>query len=282
MPRSRYQREALLDPVLVPVLVLARADEELHLHLLEFPGAEDEVARGDLVAERLADLADAERDLLARGLQHVAEVDEDALRGLRTQVGQPGLVFHRAQVGAQQAVEHARLGEGAAVAAVRARELLEPADRRVAVLFLVGLDQVVGPVPLVAEHALGQRIDELGDVAAGLPDLTGQDHRRVESHDVVALGHHRAPPLALDVVLQLDAERAVVPGSAQAPVDLAGREDESPSFAQVDYGVKAVTAQGHQRSPSGWRSAGATGAIPVVIPVRVRLLAGTADRRPLA
>jgi hypothetical protein len=43
----------------------ARLDEELHLHLLELAGAEDEVARRDLVAERLADLRDAERRLLA-------------------------------------------------------------------------------------------------------------------------------------------------------------------------------------------------------------------------
>jgi hypothetical protein len=56
---------ALVDPVLVPVLVGAGLDEELHLHLLELAGAEDEVARGDLVAEALADLGDAERRLLA-------------------------------------------------------------------------------------------------------------------------------------------------------------------------------------------------------------------------
>src|SRR5690606_16595723 len=60
--------EALVDPVLVPLLVGAGLDEELHLHLLELAGPEDEVARRDLVAERLADLADAERDLLARRL----------------------------------------------------------------------------------------------------------------------------------------------------------------------------------------------------------------------
>ena len=44
-------------------LGLVGRDEELHLHLLELAGAEDEVARGDLVAERLADLGDPERRL---------------------------------------------------------------------------------------------------------------------------------------------------------------------------------------------------------------------------
>jgi hypothetical protein len=55
----------------VPLLVGARLDEELHLHLLELAGAEDEVAGRDLVAERLADLRDAERRLLARVVMHV-------------------------------------------------------------------------------------------------------------------------------------------------------------------------------------------------------------------
>ena len=65
-PRSTYQFQPLLQPVLVPLLVGPGLDEELHLHLLELTGTEDEVARRDLVAERLADLRDAERRLLAR------------------------------------------------------------------------------------------------------------------------------------------------------------------------------------------------------------------------
>src|SRR5262245_33743459 len=71
------------DPVLVPLLVRAWLDEVLHLHLLELAGPEDEIARGDLVPERLAGLRDAERRLLPRGLHDVEEVDEDALSGLR-------------------------------------------------------------------------------------------------------------------------------------------------------------------------------------------------------
>src|ERR1700722_19133679 len=93
-------------------------------------------------------------------------------------------------------------------------------------------------------------------MAAGLPHFGSEDDRGVEADDVVPLLHHVSPPLALDVVLQLDAERAVVPGCPQAPVDLAGRVHETPSLAQVDDRVKAVTAYGHRASPSGWRSAG--------------------------
>ncbi len=89
--------ESLIDPVLMPLLVLAGPDEELHLHLLELTGAEDEVAGGDLIAEALADLGDAERRLLPRRRHDVLEVDEDALRGLRPQIVQPLLVVDRAR-----------------------------------------------------------------------------------------------------------------------------------------------------------------------------------------
>ena len=53
---------------------LVGRDEVLHLHLLELAGAEDEVLRGDLVAEGLADLGDAEGRLLAGGLSTLAKL----------------------------------------------------------------------------------------------------------------------------------------------------------------------------------------------------------------
>src|SRR5215472_15543757 len=109
-------------------------------------------------------------------------------------------------------------------------------------LLLIRLDQMVGAEPPVTGQALGERVDELRDMAAGLPDLAGQDHAGVQADDVVALGDHRLPPLALDVVLDLHAERTVVPGRPQAAVDLAGRVDDPPSLAQADDGLQTVTA----------------------------------------
>ena len=47
-------------PVFKPFHLRARLAEELHLHLLELTHTEDELACDNLVAERLADLADAE------------------------------------------------------------------------------------------------------------------------------------------------------------------------------------------------------------------------------
>jgi hypothetical protein len=115
----------------------------------------------------------------------------------------------------------------------------------VAVLLLVALEEVVGAEPLVARLAFDQRVHELGDVPAGLPDLTGEDHAGVEADDVVAPLDHRLPPLALDVVLHLHAERAVVPGRAQPAVDLAGRVDETASPAEADDRFYAVGTACH-------------------------------------
>ena len=73
-------------PVVVPLLTFVWRNEVLHLHLFELTGSEDKVARRDLVTEALADLGDTKRGLLAAGVEHVHEVDEHALSGLRAQV----------------------------------------------------------------------------------------------------------------------------------------------------------------------------------------------------
>ena len=109
----------LPDPELVPLLVGARLDEELHLHLLELPQAIDEVPGRDLVAERPADLRDPERDLLAAHLLDRGEVHEHRLRGLGTQVDGVLRLLDRTHVRLEHQVEVPRLGEGG-LPAVRA------------------------------------------------------------------------------------------------------------------------------------------------------------------
>ena len=113
MPRSTYQSSA---PVHQYSYHCAdrQAARRTPLHLLELAGAEDPVLRSDLVAEALADLGDAERRLLAAGLEHVGEVDEHALRGLGSHVGLGAAALDRSGVGLEHQVELARLGEAAA------------------------------------------------------------------------------------------------------------------------------------------------------------------------
>ena len=61
----------------------------------------------------------------------------------------------------------------------------------------------------------------------------------VEADDIVALLDHRPPPGALDVVLELDAERPVVPDGVDATVDLGRGEDEAAALGKRDDGLEA-------------------------------------------
>ncbi|CFE74780.1 Uncharacterised protein [Mycobacterium tuberculosis] len=68
----------------------------------------------------------------------------------------------------------------------------------------VGLDEMVGPVALMCDQRLDQRVMKDIDVTGSHPHLTRQDDRRIDSDNVVAASHHRSPPLALDVLFELN------------------------------------------------------------------------------
>ena len=206
----------------MPLLVLARLYEELDLHDLELAGAEDEVAGGDLVAEGLADLGDAERELAAGGVEDVVEVDEDALCGLGPEVDLVLIGLDGAHVGLEHEVELPGLGEVAGPVATGA---------------LVAHEQV-GAEALSAAAAVDERVCEVLDVAAGAPDLGVHEDGGVEADHVAASPHEGLPPVALDVVLELDAEGAVVPGAGESAVDLAALEEEAPAAAQGGQGLE--------------------------------------------
>ena len=211
--------------MLEPLLRLGGRHEELHLHLLELAGAEDEVAGRDLVAERLADLGDPERRLLARELEHVLEVDEDPLRRLGAQVGDREPV----SLTGPTVVSNIRLNSRASVrshVAVPRPAASRASGRAARVLELVGAEA------LLAGAAVDERVGEPREVAARLPHPRVLEDRRVERDDVVALGEHRPPPLVLHVVLQQDAVVAVVVGRADPAVDLRRGEDEAAPLAE--------------------------------------------------
>src|SRR5215213_11922630 len=108
---AKMPLEPRVDPVAVPLVRLRRRDEELHLHLLELERAEDEVPGRYLVPERLADLRDAERRLLAGVLKRRLEREEDALGGLGAEVNRRARVLHGADRRLEHEVELAGLGE---------------------------------------------------------------------------------------------------------------------------------------------------------------------------
>ena len=194
----------------MPRFVLARRDEVLDLHLLELAHAEDEVARRDLVAERLADLRDAERQLAIGRVEHVLEVDEDALRRLGPQVGERLRIGDRADLRLEHHVERPRLGQ-VAVEPQFGAHVVRRAGRRASASCSCAVDH---------------RVDEGLLVAGVAPDELVHQDRGVDALHVVALLDVGAPPGGLEVVLQLDAERAVVVGSLQSAVDIrSGKEN---------------------------------------------------------
>jgi hypothetical protein len=194
---------------------------------------------GDLVAEGLADLGDAEGRLLARELERGLEVEEDALGRLGAQVDGGALLLHGADRGLEHEVERPGLGELAP--AFRADQLV-----RVLAARLRSLAQVVfAEAPLALAEALHQRVAEAGQVPRRLPGARVLDDRRVERHDVVALLDHRLPPGVDHVVLQQDAVVAVVVGVGDAAVDLGGREDQAAALAERNDLVHGGDGLGH-------------------------------------
>ena len=156
MPRSAYHSSRAVAPVLVPFAARLGRHEELDFHLLELAGAEDPVLRRDLVPEALADLGDAERRLLAGGLQHLSEVGEHALGGLGAQVRVGPGALDRTGLGLEHQVELAGLGE---------------AVLRVAFGHVVGIVELVEAEAVLALRAVDQRVGEVVEVARGLPHL---------------------------------------------------------------------------------------------------------------
>ena len=231
---------AVIFPVGEPLQVGAGLAEELALHLLELAGTEGEVAGGDLVAEGLAHLADAEGQLPSRSALDIGKVDENALGGLRAEIADGRGILGHADGRFEHQVEFADRSE-VMLAADRADDILVSGDESVHLvkahrvhvdLAVYVADQLVGAVAGLAAAAVQQRIGEACDVAGGDPGLGVHDDGGVEADIVGAFLNELLQPCFFDVVLEFNAERAVVPGIGQPAVDLAAGVDEAAVFAQ--------------------------------------------------
>ncbi len=210
-------------PVGVPFHLRAGGAEKFQFHLLKLPGAEGEVAGGDLVAEGFADLGDAEGDLLAGGALHVPEVDEDALGGLRPQIDLAGGIFIDPLEGLEHHVEFAdagkvgfsALGAGDALLFNVVRHfLMAPAIGMYvqAMGFGIVLDQLVRPEAGFTAFAVHQRIVEVHHMAGGYPGFRVHQDSGIHPHVVGAFLHEFTPPGFFDVVFELHAQGTVIPG----------------------------------------------------------------------
>src|SRR5690606_37667113 len=87
---TQSERQMPLQPCIFPILVifhlLARTHEELHLHLLELPHAENELTGDNLIAECFSGLSYTKRNLHPSALLHIEEIHENSLRRFRTKI----------------------------------------------------------------------------------------------------------------------------------------------------------------------------------------------------
>src|SRR6476661_6455027 len=82
-----------------------RLYEILHLHLLKLARTQDEVARGDLVAKRLADLRNTKRNLASHRCLYVEKVNEDALRSFWSKIRKRRRIIFNSR-GTQRRAKH--------------------------------------------------------------------------------------------------------------------------------------------------------------------------------
>src|SRR5688572_13934761 len=69
-------------PEFIPLHLFTRLHEELHLHLLKFPHAENKLPRDNFIAECLSYLGDSKRNFHSTGLLYVKKIYENTLRSL--------------------------------------------------------------------------------------------------------------------------------------------------------------------------------------------------------
>ena len=134
-------------------------------------------------------------------------------------------------------------------------------------------DKLVGTVAGLAGTAVQQRVRETGNVAGGDPGLRVHDDGGIEAHIVGALLHELLQPCLLDVVLELDTQRAVVPAIGQTAVDLGTGEHITTILAEIDDHVKGLFALFHCKyilSVRGWFAVSCCVFVPVAFPAAGR------------
>ena len=242
-PERKQKVVAVFFPILEPLEILAGFAEKLHFHLLEFAHAENKVAGGYLVAERLADLAHAERYARSARTHHVFEVYEYTLCGLGAQIARRQRIFRNALEGFEHELKLFN-GRKIGLAANGAGYFMlgNECGKRVVihggyghvefVLVRIRLDEIVGTAAALARLTVHERIGKAREMSRRFPNFRIHEYGAVQSEVVFALGDELLPPCFFDVVVQLHADRTVVPSVGKPAVNIASRENQPARLAQ--------------------------------------------------
>ena len=101
-------------------------------------------------------------------------------------------------------------------------------------------DQLIGTVACLAGTAVQQGVREAGNVAGGHPGLGVHNDGGIQAHIVGALLDKLLQPCFLDVVLELNAQGAVVPAVGKTAIDLRTGEHVTTVLAEIDDHIKGL------------------------------------------
>ena len=259
--QRRQPLHCVFFPVRKPFQICSGLAEEFHLHLLELSCAEREIAGCDLIAEGLADLADAERQMLSRCSLHILEVDENALRGFGAKIQRVRSVFrdslkrleHQVELADIRPVELAAGRTGNLELVDKAHHLVvgpavNGAVQRKIMFLRIVLNQIVRAESLAASLAVHKRIGKSSKMAGSNPGLGIHQDRAVNADIGRGLLHEFLPPCFLDIVLELNAEVAVIPGIRQSAVNLGAGIDKASRVAKSNDLIHCLFHNSHSSS----------------------------------
>ncbi len=232
-------------PIFEPLEVCIGLAEKLKLHLLELTGTEGEVTGCDLISERLTHLADAEGNLLPGSSLDILEVYENTLCGLGAKIYCRRGVLGNTLEGLEHQVELTDIGP-VELAAGRAgnSELVDEAHHFICcpavnaavqshlLLGRIALDQLIRTITGTAGLAVHERVGKACQMSAGDPGAGIHEDCAVDADVLGRLSDKFLPPCLLDVVLELNAQIAVIPCIGQTAVDLGTGIDESSVVAK--------------------------------------------------
>ena len=189
-----------------------RRNKVFHLHLFELTRPQDKVSGSYFVPKRLTNLCNTERQFAPHRSLHIQEVDKYALGCFRSEISERRriVVCDCSQFGLQHRVERARF-----------RPIARAARRTLVV------HDLVGSKTTFTLAAIDQPIVERRFVTRVFPHESIEDDRRVDPVDVIAFIDEPAPPGLLDVIAELYAEWAIVPGAAEAAINFRGGKNKT-------------------------------------------------------
>ena len=197
-------------------------------------------------------------------MNDIFKIDEDALAGFRAQVYDGRVALDGTEIRFEHQIEFAHGGIAvlAAYGAIhsvfvdkRFHLFVRHRIHRLFRLYVVRsakiFDELIRTKTRFALGAVDHRIGKMRDVSARFPRRMMHKDRRVEADDIVVELRHLFPPRVLNIALEFDAERPVIPRARLPAVNFTRLIYKTAPLAQTDDFIKRtfVIRFRHSRLP---------------------------------